>query len=291
MKLLTAIVPIHKMAGRLDDLESWVREALELDIQVILIHDFGDAETEKELINFVENQKSSDLKLISGHFGGPGLTRNAGMQLINSRYFCFWDSDDTPIVQNFNSMVEEAEIRDIEIIVGQYETIEENTRKIGLFRIESRDLIDQVGMNPGLWRMAFKTQLCGQVRFRDMRLAEDQIYLVDLDFPSRKIASFSKSVYQYKIDSPNSLTKQRSNLLYITESVGVIRNLLRSTTIATSREFLFILWFKQSLTLLKLGDISLKLIGLTNLLVILLKTNLKEKYRLVNLILSRKNFK
>ena len=229
--------------------------------------------------------------MISGHFGGPGLTRNAGMQLINSHYFCFWDSDDTPIVQNFNSMVEEAEVGDIEIIVGQYETIEENTRKIGLFRIESRDLIDQVGMNPGLWRMAFKTQLCSQVRFRDMRLAEDQIYLADLDFPSRKIASFSKSVYQYKIDSPNSLTKQRSNLLYITESVGVIRNLLRSTTIATSRGFLLILWFKQSLTLFKLGDISLKLIGLTNLLVILLRTNLKEKYRLVNLILSRKNFK
>ena len=71
MKLLTAIVPIHKMAGRLDDLESWVREALELDIQVILIHDFGDAETEKELINFVENQKSSDLKIDKWSFWRP----------------------------------------------------------------------------------------------------------------------------------------------------------------------------------------------------------------------------
>ena len=291
MKLLTAIVPVHKMAGRLGDLKSWVREALELDIQVILIHDFGDAETDNELINFAEGQEPSGLKLLRGHFGGPGLARNAGIQKINSRYFCFWDSDDIPLVENFKSMVEEAELRDIEIVVGEYETIEEDSRKIGIFEAESKDLVSQVAMNPGLWRMAFKTQLCGQVRFRNMLLAEDQIYLAELDFPSRKIDSFHKSVYQYKVNSPNSLTKQRRNLNYITESLGVVRNLLTSTTRPTSRIFLLILWLKQSLTLVKLGDVSLKLIGVTNLLLILRRTNLSEKYRLVNLTLRRKKFK
>lgn len=288
MSLLTAIVPVHRMAGRLDDLEQWVGESLRLNIRIVLVHDFGDVETERELKHFVEDQNSQDLFLISGNYGGPGLARNAGMYLVNTEYFCFWDSDDIPLVQNFYLMVCQAAEYEIEIAVGEYESTENKLSRNMKQASAACELINQVALSPGIWRMAFQSTKFIEQRFRNLRLAEDQLYLVDLDFAEHKIALFPKVVYRYNLESPDSLTKQRVNLIHLTTSLQVIKNRVFSSTSIKSREFLLVVWLKQSLTLLKLGSFDLKRVSLCNLLAIFSNTSHEEKTDLARLVISRR---
>lgn len=286
MNLLTAIVPIYKMSGRLEDLKQWVCESVKLDIHVILIHDFGDTETETELQDFVKRQNSLNITFISGNYGGPGLARNAAMHLIRTEYFCFWDSDDFPLVQSFHSMVLYAAENKVEIAVGGYKAEKDKLLEHKKFAETTHELINQVALNPGIWRMAFQSQRFTRERFRNLRLAEDQLFLVDLDFPEQKLIPYSEVVYQYSLESPNSLTKQRVNLIDIPKSIVIIREKLTSVKSTPSRDFLLALWFRQSLTILKLGNFGLKHQGVRNLLAILLKSSLQEKVSLVKFIIG-----
>jgi hypothetical protein len=281
MNLLTAIVPIHKMSGRLEDLKQWVCESVKLDIHVVLVHDFGDTETEQELQDFVKRQNSPHITFISGNYGGPGLARNAAMHLIRTEYFCFWDSDDFPLVQSFHSMVTHAAENKVEIAVGGYNTETEKPLGREKFVGTTQELINQVALNPGLWRMAFRSQRFNGERFRNLRLAEDQLFLVDLDFAEQRLSPFPGVVYQYNQESPNSLTKQLVNLIDVPASLMVIREKLTSVTSILSRNFLLALWLRQSLTLLKLGSFSLKKVSLRNLVAILVESSLQEKLFLI----------
>jgi hypothetical protein len=287
MSLLTAIVPVHKMAGRLDNLKQWVGESLRLNIRIVLVHDFGDVETEQELKNFVESQKHQNLFFITGNYGGPGLARNAGMPLIDTEYFCFWDSDDIPLVQNFYLMVCHAVENEIEIAVGEYKSSDNKLSQRKKSASATCQLTNQVALSPGLWRMAFQSTKFIERRFRNLRLAEDQLYLVDLDFAEHKINFFPKVVYRYNLESPNSLTKQRVNLTHITTSLQVIRDRIFSVTSIKSREFVLVVWLKQSLTLLKLGNFKLKRVGLSNVLRIMLNSSPREVTNLVRLMISQ----
>lgn len=281
MNLLTAIVPIHKMSGRLEDLKQWVCESVKLDIHVVLVHDFGDTETEQELQDFVKRQNSPHITFISGNYGGPGFARNAAMHLIRTEYFCFWDSDDFPLVQSFYSMVTHAAENKVEIAVGGYKIEIEKPLRSKKFVKTTQELINQVALNPGLWRMAFRSQRFNMVRFRHLRLAEDQLFLVDLDFAEQKLSPFPGVVYQYNQESPNSLTKQLVNLIDVPASLMIIREKLTSVTSILSRNFLLALWLRQSLTLLKLGSFSLKKVSLRNLVAILVESSLQEKLSLI----------
>jgi glycosyltransferase involved in cell wall biosynthesis len=284
MSLLTAIVPVHKMSGRLEELKHWVCESLKLNIRIILVHDFGDFDTEKELEDFVNAQDSSNLVFISGQFGGPGLARNAAMHQITTEYFCFWDSDDIPLVQNFYEMVCAAAENEIEIVVGEYETTMKNSYQYENSANAKFLLIDQVALNPGLWRMAFVSKHFSEYRFRELRLAEDQLFLVEIDFAERRISADPRTVYCYNSASPGSLTKQRSNLSDICTLLGVIKFKLASSLSLQSRPFLLVMGVKQALTLVKLGTIHLKLVGLRSLASTLVLSSTIEKRSMLKLL-------
>jgi glycosyltransferase involved in cell wall biosynthesis len=288
MNLLTAIVPIHKMSGRLEDLKQWVCESVKLDIRVVLVHDFGDTETEQELQDFVKRQNSPHITFISGNYGGPGLARNAAMHLINTRYFCFWDSDDIPLVENFYAMVSEASRTDAEIVVGSYETIGKNESSQNYNTGQRFSLFEDVAINPGIWRMAFQSEVFGERRFRKLRLAEDQLFLLESHFTEHKVTSFACLVYRYRIDSPASLTKQRKNLIDISKTLEVIRQIATTKRSIQSREFLIIMWSRLSLTLIKLGEIQLKLIGIRNIVTIIISTSINEKIYLVKIFIKQR---
>jgi glycosyltransferase involved in cell wall biosynthesis len=286
MSLLTAIVPVHKMSGRLEELKHWVCESLKLNIRIILVHDFGDFDTEKELEDFVNAQDSSKLVFISGQFGGPGMARNAAMHQITTEYFCFWDSDDIPLVQNFYEMVLQAAKDEIDIAVGLFEINEDNKLRQNPLENKGISLIDKVALNPGLWRMAFASKHFSEYRFRELRLAEDQLFLVEIDFAERRIFADPRTVYCYNSDSPGSLTKQRSNLSDICTFLGVINFKLASSLSLQSRPFLLVMGVKQALTLVKSGTIHLKLVGLRSLASTLVLSSNIEKRSMLKLLVK-----
>jgi hypothetical protein len=206
------------------------------------------------------------------------------MHRITTEYFCFWDSDDIPLVQNFYEMVLQAAKDEIDIAVGLFEINEDNKLRQNPLENKEISLIDKVALNPGLWRMAFVSKHFSEYRFRELRLAEDQLFLVEIDFAERRISADPRTVYCYNSASPGSLTKQRSNLSDICTLLGVIKFKLASSLSLQSRPFLLVMGVKQALTLVKLGTIHLKLVGLRSLASTLILSSTIEKRSMLKLL-------
>ena len=94
MKTLTIVVPISSMAGRLNNLSSWLCEALDFDVEVRLVHDFHDEDTSREVQELLRKLNNKNIIFLEMKFGSPGLARNHGLKDANSKWVMFVDSDD-----------------------------------------------------------------------------------------------------------------------------------------------------------------------------------------------------
>jgi hypothetical protein len=72
--------------------------------------------------------------------------------------------------------------------------------------------LEQVAVNPGLWRFAFKSQIATATNFRELKMAEDQIFLAEALMRSKKIDFLPEIVYEYWQYPSGQLTKDKSAL-------------------------------------------------------------------------------
>lgn len=205
-KLLTVIVPITRMAGKLDFLESWLSTAIKANLQVILVHDIQDSDTSGEIQNLVRANAANNLQFIEGYFGSPGAARNQGIQKVVGDWVAFWDSDDQPSVENFVEMVRMAEREKADIAIGDFlRTVHPVVESDAIPRTRQMNL-DRVFRDPGLWRFAFRTEKLNGLLFKDFLIGEDLIFLLESGYFSKQIFFFEKVVYRYSINVPGQAT-------------------------------------------------------------------------------------
>jgi glycosyltransferase involved in cell wall biosynthesis len=254
--LLSAIIPIGKMDGNLEILRSWITQVPKYSLRIILIHDIHDKSTGYELEKFMTEYNNLEIMQVSGLFGSPGASRNQGISSVDSKWIAFWDCDDRPLLENiFNALVVSEESD--EILVGGF-----TTRNI------SGDIISQkhsynpsmqsVSINPGIWRMIFKFSSVSSLRFESLKLAEDQLYLSDMNFPTRNIKYFKRPFYEYFIGGQNQLTGNSSGL---DDLITATNKILTKTSTASSHlvvTFNLTMAIRQQITLIKKGSIRSK---------------------------------
>jgi len=247
--LLTIVTPISQMAGRLQNLQTWLSHLGKLSIEVILIHDKKDEITGVALREMIYKLDDSRITFLEGSYGGPGLARNAGMQAATGKWVCFWDSDDIPQVQDFYLMVQAADASNSECAVGGFTAVHDTTgeRKSHFL---SKDYLKEIAINPGIWRFAFKRNELKGLWFSSLMMAEDQIFLANFNIPDRRIEIFSKSVYHYFIGGDFHLTKSRESLKDLPIAIDHSLSLVRSLT-GKNISFVSILLSRQLMTALR----------------------------------------
>ena len=248
--MLTAIVPVSGMAGRLGHLKNWLPTILNLDIKVIVVHDYKDGETENQLLAILEAINSSKIILLSGTYGSPGAARNAGLARVDTQYVCFWDSDDLP---HPKAVMPELKIHlgKFDILIGQYLWSFFNSKDIEQKTVDDSSLRD-VGINPGLWRMVFRTEFIKPVNFKNMRMGEDQVFLAEVVALTPRL-SFSRTVfYEYFVGHPGQLTQSPLALSELLDAFTEIVA-LRTKTSNLEFEFLSILISRMRFTIAKLA--------------------------------------
>lgn len=222
--LLGIVVPVSRMSGRLQNLEGWLKSAIDLGIEIVIVHDWREQETEEDLLRIIKPIKSNFLKFCSGKFGSPGEARNKGLGLGTSTWISYWDSDDMPNVENFMNMVSRAESSGFDFAVGEFEVCQSDSRLIthssksekrAKDRIES-DLI----LNPGLWRWSFRRLSVEGVFFTDLRMAEDQLYLLETGAFQAPKYRHNELVYTYFRGHVGQLS---SNKMAISELAKALR--------------------------------------------------------------------
>ena len=209
-QLLSVVVPITKMAGRFENLESWLMGALECEIEVILVHDVQDDLTGVEIAAKFKEINHSKLKFLEGKFKSPGLARNKGISESTGKWIAFWDADDVPNPKAAKSLVDlSKDLSGVQLIVGSYEVISPN----GQTYIDARHGdINGIAVNPGIWRMIFKRDLMEGRSFSSSKMGEDQEFIASLKPWDLNIKYSEITLYRYYFGGDYQLTSDASNM-------------------------------------------------------------------------------
>lgn len=264
------------MANRLHNLNSWLMQLGSLQIQVILVHDIQDELTGHELDVLLTAISDSRITLIDGHFGAPGLARNAGLIHATGEWVCFWDSDDIPYPSNIVkavSLVDEA----TEVVIGQFEFENElNGERIEAKPVQS---INSLINNPGIWRMIFRAESISGNTFSAWRLGEDQLFLEEFDLDFRKISFVQEKFYRYFHGGKGHLTSKRELLLEL-HQVAKLGSKLILDYKGSNASFITTMYSRQIATCLLHGSVSIKFLSTVNLLVTFVRASLNRKREL-----------
>ena len=247
-QLLSIVVPVRNMTGKLQHLESWITDAIELNIEVIIVEDIDDPSTTIELENLVLNFGSDKIKRISGEYGSPGGARNAGKILAKGKWITFWDSDDLGIPKVVMSfLLDSDKEKTAQVYIFSFRThdwssdsqVTENLVNPGLHTF------DQIAKNPGIWRIVFSTNSVKDIDFPDYKMAEDQVFLARVGLKKLEIAYVNQVGYLYYRNVPSQLTSSREAISDLKRSTREMAEICQASGLSS---FNFELFIRQSIT-------------------------------------------
>jgi len=266
--LLTIVVPVHNMSGRLANLSKWLDDAHTQKVKVILVHDKSEDSTGTELLELLKSKNSQNFSLLETNAQSPGLARNFGIEIVDTPWFSFVDSDDFVYVSSILKLVNETKLSDCEIGVGSYVSSDLRFGKETVVQppAAKKDALPlHLAKNMGLWRLVLSTSSFGDIRFTDHKMGEDYLYTNLVLNRTSQIFTSSRIVYKYFYGGNSNLT---SNQSVMSDMIGIIE-LIKSIKPVNSNATAFRVFSIQKLTLSVLKNLktSKKIIAKTLLLV------------------------
>ncbi len=246
--LLSIIVPVSRMSGRLENLKSWIAMVNSHKVEIILVHDVQDLQTDGELEEIVAAFPDKNIRLERGYWGYPGGPRNLGIEKCRAEWIIFWDSDDIGYVEQVLPEIELAE-SETNFIVGQFDMIDYLT-KTNCGTVSNTTSISSLFFNPGLWRIAIRRKAILGIFFGSERMGEDQIFLAEIGIVNSKIRYSERKFYTYFRNFPNQLTGTTLIIDSIRESIFKL-NKVSYHFGADSEEFVKLMMIRMRLTYLK----------------------------------------
>jgi glycosyltransferase involved in cell wall biosynthesis len=246
-QLLTVVVPVSRMYGRMQNLFLWLNEVNDHECEVIIVHDMQDTQTSEELQNQLQKLDSPKVRFLEGRFGSPGLARNFGKQYAAGTHIMFCDSDD--VLQLSKALETIAKEPRPSVIIGSYLTVNSQSNQ-QRERHKAPGNVLQLAKSPGIWRFIFKSEVIKGIDFKDYRMGEDQLFLAQVGIFSQDVLRVNETLYHYFTNNKDQLTSQKGN---ISDLIGVIRDVrdLEIQVCGQNKTFAKLLIVKNCLTILK----------------------------------------
>lgn len=283
---LSIIVPVTKMHGRLDNFKKMVEDISNLSIQLVVVHDIDDDETGRELQMILKN--NANTKLIEGNYGSAGGARNAGLELADSEWIGFWDSDDKPEVKQCLDLV--AKIKKEKSLVGygnflKISVIPNKLQKSkNTFNIAGEISSLKPVKNPGIWRWIFASEVLKNTRFPNLKLGEDVCFLFSTLQKVDKITTTKQVIYKYFVGNPLQSTELWKN----DTRIFLVIKFMNENFISNQKNqnITFGLLVNQFYSSLKLDKLRYKAISIKLFISIFSKMNFSEKILCVKLLIT-----
>lgn len=251
--LLSVIIPITRMTGRLENLERTFAESEKKQVEFILVHDEQDSSTHKEIEELVKMFDNLNIRLFRETFNSPGLARNFGTGKSTGRWFCFSDADDLPQISNLLKISQLAEEIDAQVGIGSILVVNDEkellTKSKGLEGRLTSNIIS-FAKNPAFTRFVFKSDVFKSVDFPEIKMGEDQVYLSRTKFLDYKILFSDKLLYTYFTNLPNQATKNALSLKELPFAIELLRQSLPNSS-AQMKVFIEAQIMKMSFSCLK----------------------------------------
>ena len=206
--LLTIVIPVHNMAGNLDNLKNSVSGGTNNRVKYIIVEDSSDDSTYMELQEIIKKNVNIHIQLVSGNFRSPGIARNIGLEKVDTPYMMFVDSDDKFYISEIEDAINLIS-PDTEVLIGAYKQTMYGTNSTKIIN-PCMPLHLHLSMNPGIWRMIFKTSVVRDVRFKKYQMAEDQLWLSHIHILEKRVELTRSILYEYFAKNKYSLTSNLS---------------------------------------------------------------------------------
>jgi glycosyltransferase involved in cell wall biosynthesis len=167
-------------------------------IEVIFVHDSKTPLKQEQRQSLVRNNFNS--KYMYGDFSSPGLARNRGLQEASGKWIVFWDSDDL----GYPLVVSEILISSTANVIVANFNVSSNGILLERSKKQNKVNFSQIVANPGLWRFIMSSEVVKSHRFRDFKLGEDLIFLIECGALDEEIGKTQKVIYEYRISSMQS---------------------------------------------------------------------------------------
>lgn len=240
-KQLSLIVPVGPMRNDWENMFSCIAQSISRNqLELIVVHqDYSHDSCS------IWNQKFQTLcetKMICTDVEGPGAGRNRGLKVATSIWSVFWDSDDFVYIDTILEAIRE-NLNVSRTIIGNYETADANGTIIEEKQQASRIL--ELGLNVGLWRMVFHTDLITAVKFPETMMAEDQVFFYRANLKDEDSQFSNQVFYQYRMDNNERLTRNQSSLQHLGKSIRI----MFGEFAGVNKDLFCLLVFKQFLSL------------------------------------------
>jgi hypothetical protein len=265
----TVIIPFLGDCGHIGNLIQILQE-LESKLEYKVVFDERNNEVSRKNLKILERH-IPQAQLIRGYFGSAGAARNAALPKVTTKWFSFCDSDDHLYVSSYLKILEDVKHQEIEICVSSFQTISRDGRvihKIIDLKKNQKELLFEMGKNPGIWRYIFLSSKFSQIRFPELSMGEDQAYLSSIFQTYRSIHFSNRETYRYSIASQDSLTSNKTYISDLEESIRICKsNFLEGEFLG----FQAVMVIRQSLTLVKFGSIPKKIFAVRELIQFMIK--------------------
>jgi glycosyltransferase involved in cell wall biosynthesis len=253
------------MEGRLSNLQSWVLQC-DSRFQLVFVCDSSTDETITELRAIQALAKNTKIEILEGNFGSPGSARNAGLDQAKNEWVTFWDSDDIGLPL---SLIQEISRVDSGVVDGvvfgyQVNSGSEISKPWENWPLNENSCVNLISLNPGIWRFCFKKSSINELKFPNISMGEDQLFISDY-MDSSPILSYSNTVvYFYHIDVPNQLTANKHALRDLSAANKIFLIKLKGS--GSKKEFTIRMFTKVLLTQIRKSQSSAKIMAVRNLL-------------------------
>jgi hypothetical protein len=202
-------------------------------------------------INSIIKKSPETFTVIRGSFKSPGAARNAGIEAVKTQYLTFWDFDDSPVLDAINLSLQDIPL-ETDVIVLDFLRRDEISGKY-LSRNHDEASLFKIARSCGIWRMIFKTTAIGHVRFLDISMGEDQLFLHQIRLGDLNVARIHLVGYIYSVNFPNSLTTSKSKIDDLAAASEAIKSDFKILS-ERSKYFAANLVVRQAITILKYSN-------------------------------------
>jgi len=246
-QLISVIIPVTQMFGKLQNLELSIKAADPEIVQIIIVHDRRDEDTWLELREIIKRYDQGHIVAVDGVFGSAGAARNKGLELATNELIAFWDSDDLGDSSSLIKVSRETDWSKYSASVSSFSRVGDGgkTRNF-IFSDEVKTNEYLIAAYPGIWRWLFLKSKINS-RFKNFSMGEDQLFLAmnlkDLTITFNKIIT-----YTYFTNVENQATGN-INILKLRELSEVARELDRITESDSFRNYSIVKKMNASLNL------------------------------------------
>jgi len=206
---ISVIIPVYNVEKYLEKcLNSLLNQSLK-NIEIIIINDGSTDNSQKIIDNY--QKKYENIVAIKDTNHGQGYARNKGIQISNSKYIMFLDSDDTLEENILEIMYNTIEKNKSDIVVCDINKIINNKNVYfkNYLNYSKKDNINLMLSHPGPVAKLYKKELFlkNDIKFLENVYYEDLAMTPLLSFYIKKVSYINKPLYNYLIRK-NSTMKQ-----------------------------------------------------------------------------------